>query len=55
MPHDQAYLQAEQHSANNHPRIKPSTNSRMRAAHIRLFVAPFVDGLVENKGGYYGA
>ena len=50
MPHDEAYLQAKNkiESVNNHPRIT-TANSRM-PAHIRLFVTPFVDGTVEDKG-----
>jgi len=52
MPKDSAYLEAEQKiaDAGNHPRINPSTNSRMSASQIRLFVTPFVDGL-SPKGG----
>ena len=38
----------------NHPRI-PTTNKRMRADLICLFVTPFVDGTLENKGGNHGA
>jgi hypothetical protein len=50
MARDEAYYQAEKkiEPVNNHPRIF-TTNSRM-PAHIRLFVTPFVDGTVENKG-----
>jgi hypothetical protein len=50
MPHDEPYLAAEKQPANNHPRIKPTTNSRM-SVHIRVFVALFVDGFSLPKGG----
>jgi hypothetical protein len=54
VPHDQAYSQAQNkiESVNHHPRIT-TTNSRM-PARIRIFVTPFVDGTVENKGGHHG-
>ena len=41
-------------SNTNHPRI-PTTNKRTCAPSIRVFVTPFVDGTVENKGGNHGA
>ena len=62
MAKDEAYHLAEQKIAdalrsgateldyNNHPRIKPATNTRTRAADIRAFVTPFVDDL-ENQHG----
>ncbi len=55
MPHDQAYYEAEKkiEPVNNHARIT-TTNSRM-PAHIRIFVTPFVEGTVENKGGNHDA
>jgi len=55
MARDEAYYEAQNkiESANNRPRIL-TTNSRM-SAHIRVFVTPFVDGIVENKGGNHGA
>ncbi len=66
MARDEAYYEAEKiiESVNNHPQIF-TTNSRM-PAHIRIhlhrtafgavqvFVTPFVDGTVENKGGKHG-
>jgi len=55
MSHDQPYLQAQNkiEPVTNHPRIL-TTNSRMSADFIRLFVTPFVNGH-HPKGGNHGA
>ena len=46
----------------NHPRTLrqaqgkfPTTNLRRTPAHIRVFVTPFEDGTLENKGGHHGS
>ena len=56
MARDKAYYKAEKkiESDTNHPRI-PTTNNRTRPSSIRVFVTPFVDGIVEYKGGNHGA
>ena len=55
MASDKAYREAEKEIEyeNNHPRIT-TTNTQI-PAHVRLLVTPFVDGVVENKGGKHDA
>lgn len=50
MPKDQPHLHAELKIVNNHPRMR-TTNTQMRADHIRLFVKNSWTVFPHPKGG----